>query len=848
MNQTLKGLKAQAEFHPALDVPRRIFDFPPSRLQHSSAQSAADGVLRQLSADLHITDDLKSLRLDNERSSPLGTHLYYQQTLHGRNISDAWIRVHVDKQHQVYEIINDLLPEEHITQSMPATQASIDAEAAYQAALAAVRAESKAGQHKLHAAEEVYFIEDLQPVLSWKILLEQRDPAADWKLYIDASDGRILSCENLLKHQPPEGKIGRGRIFDPNPVVALDDTSLRDDSPIPAEAYVEVALRHLDGTGYLDGAYVSTADTSDRVKQSDLTFHFGREDKGFKEVMVYYHINQVQEYIQSLGFDNIRRKAIRIDVAGISDDNSYYSPISKSLVFGTGGVDDAEDADIILHEYGHAIQDDQVPGFGASSQCGAMGEGFGDYLAGSFFASKKSERLQPCVGTWDGVAYSSQDPPNLRRLDSRKTFPKDLTGSVHQDGEIWSACLWELRGQLGQQKADTLVFAHHFLIDRYASFTDAAKALLQADKQLYKGDHQEEIRDVFARRGILKPPATFRSQTQQRADELLARARAQPHTAWHVHEQPKQAQEAGWQACCKPIYQAKGRYPSLARKQRQPREDIQKRLEALDPERLKQRVETLAAFGSRWSHSPKIREVQGWVYDTFVACGYRKKEHVSYQSFKMPGEGPRQRNVLCKNSRGRKSLVLICAHYDATSSTPSDVAPGADDNASGVAILLELAQVLRRTRLTHDVLFAAFGGEEQGLYGSQECAHIAAQEQWPIECVINLDMVGYQRPNTAPKIFVEYDQGNKTPGNDAKAKRYGALMAQAAADYTPFQVTHTDIWNSDYMPFEAEGFACIGAYDGGSPHYHQHTDTPDTLDIEYMLQVSRMVFATLLMM
>ena len=78
---------------------------------------------------------------------------------------------------------------------------------------------------------------------------------------------------------------------------------------------------------------------------------------------------------------------IKVNVVGRSDDNSDYSPVTKALRFGTGGVDDAEDAEIILHEYGHAIQDNQVPGFGASNECGAMGEGFGDYLAGSFFAN-----------------------------------------------------------------------------------------------------------------------------------------------------------------------------------------------------------------------------------------------------------------------------------------------------------------------------------------------------------------------------------------------------------------------------------------------------------------------------
>ena len=67
-----------------------------------------------------------------------------------------------------------------------------------------------------------------------------------------------------------------------------------------------------------------------------------------------------------------------------AEDNSFYSPGDRGLHFGDGGVDDAEDADIVLHEYGHSVQDNQVPGWGpgGDTEQGAIGEGFGDLLAG----------------------------------------------------------------------------------------------------------------------------------------------------------------------------------------------------------------------------------------------------------------------------------------------------------------------------------------------------------------------------------------------------------------------------------------------------------------------------------
>ena len=99
--------------------------------------------------------------------------------------------------------------------------------------------------------------------------------------------------------------------------------------------------------------------------------------------MGYYWITQAQRYIQSLGFKNVnnRQQLLRINQYG--GDNSFYrNGTSKlTITLGKGGVDDAEDAEVIVHEYGHSVQDDQVPNFGSSPDAGAIGEAFGDYLA-----------------------------------------------------------------------------------------------------------------------------------------------------------------------------------------------------------------------------------------------------------------------------------------------------------------------------------------------------------------------------------------------------------------------------------------------------------------------------------
>lgn len=533
----IKGLKAKVENHPRNKVPRRIYDIETASSKKEPAQ-IAESMLRKIASDIKIKPDLSQLKFDKVKETLLGSHVLYQQYYDGTPISGAWIRVDIDKDGKVFNILNDLVPEPIIAKTKKATEKlamsaavqQLSAEDARKRALE-VAAPPQGTTAEVASSELVYYPHDDVPVLAWKIVV-QVTPAktstnpklrpAEWKIYLDAATGAVIEKTNMLK-----SVNGKGKVFDPNPVATLNNTGLKDNSTIPAGAYTEVELKDLKNTGTLDGPFVSTSKTTNRVKRANHDFRFTRKDRAFKEVMVYFHIDRVQRYIQSLGFNNVLNHPIAVSIDGETDDNSHYSPADKDLTFGTGGVDDAEDAEIILHEYGHAIQDDQVPGFGESAQAGAMGEGFGDYLAASFFADAKPKELRPTMGNWDATAYSGDEPPCLRRLDSNKKFPKDLKGEVHDDGEIWSACLWELRGALGRKTADQLVIAHHFLLSRKAKFEDAAKALITADKQLNQGRNETAIRDVFVRRGILPNPKRNNKRAGEPFEEIITNGKDQ---------------------------------------------------------------------------------------------------------------------------------------------------------------------------------------------------------------------------------------------------------------------------------------------------------------------------------
>jgi Zn-dependent metalloprotease len=482
-------------------APSKIYDIQTAP-KTGTPRRVATAFLPRIARDLKIRVAPRDLRYDKTVTTVLGSHVLFQQYRKGKPVSGAWVKVDLDKDRRIYSVENTTVPSTLLDKMDPA-KARIDARVAIQHAVAHLQAQmprKRALTLRADAtAELVLFPQKHRVVPAWKLIIPLASPLHDWRMFIHARTGEILHQEDMLKMV-----AGRGRVFDPSPVASLNDTTLKDRSKIPDTAYREVDLPDVAATGYLDGPYVNTQATRRRRRVASRQFLFTRTQRAFKEVMAYFHIDRVQRYIQTLGLTNVNNRSISVNIDGIRDDNSFYSPATKQLTFGTGGIDDAEDAEIILHEYGHSIQDNQVPGFGASEEAGAMGEGFGDYLAASFFETLKPARFARCLGSWDATAYSPEDPPNLRRLDSTKRYPRDIVHEVHADGEIWSASLWALREAIGRTACDKLVLSHHFLLKRDSSFEEAALSLILADQQLFRGAHAATIRTVFVRRGILK--------------------------------------------------------------------------------------------------------------------------------------------------------------------------------------------------------------------------------------------------------------------------------------------------------------------------------------------------------
>jgi hypothetical protein len=310
---------------------------------------------------------------------------------------------------------------------------------------------------------------------------------------------------------------GTAQVFVPNPVQSLGDETLTDqkdsDAAVPAAAYVKVTLTNLDGSGYLRGDWANIAGSTGSLAHSPTnTFVYTRHQDEFEQVMAYYWITESQKYIQGLGFGtkyppvNKESQDVRIDQYG--QDNSFETDHPKDEIrYGKGGVDDAEDAEVVLHEYGHAIHDGSGFVFG-SEQAGAISEGFGDYWAVDFSDIQAQKlgvpELEPlaCVMDWDATSYTSTVPHCLRRLDENLHYPADLDGEVHDDGRIWSQALWTINRSIGHVKADTVILKGQINFPG-TTMPDLASRIVATAQSLYGAATASQVRAAFQARGIL---------------------------------------------------------------------------------------------------------------------------------------------------------------------------------------------------------------------------------------------------------------------------------------------------------------------------------------------------------
>lgn len=317
----------------------------------------------------------------------------------------------------------------------------------------------------------------------------------DIRFTLDPETLSLLSAQDMRFQ---DGVNGTALVFDPNPVVTSGRSDLRDGMEVDEYRRL-VTVPRLDNSGYLRGSLVETlTDRPPDAREPGFFFAYSSRDPRFEEAMAYVFGDRSLARADSLGFTGLFPRALRLRLHATEADNSWYSRPMREVVLGDGGVDDAEDADIILHETAHALHDALVPGFG-DGDTRAIGEGFADFWAASLTG-------EPCIGDWDATSYS---PPCLRRVDEPATWPAWLNGQPHHDGAIWSRLLWDLRGRLGRVDAERLALAALLEQGTATSWTEAARGLLRAAERIGLGDRLADVRSAIADRGLIPRDLVF---------------------------------------------------------------------------------------------------------------------------------------------------------------------------------------------------------------------------------------------------------------------------------------------------------------------------------------------------
>jgi hypothetical protein len=261
-------------------------------------------------------------------------------------------------------------------------------------------------------------------------------------------------------------------------------------------------------------------------------------------------------------------------------------------------------------------------------------------------------------------------------------------------------------------------------------------------------------------------------------------------------------------------------------------------LSELAPNRYRANLEHLASFHTRHSLSTEFLDVVTWAITQFEALGYT----VTTESFAV-GSGT-SRNVIAERrgmGTGPNDLYVVTAHLDSINLAggPSASAPGADDNGSGSAAVLEIAVVLSTTATQHDLRFILFGGEEEGLFGSKHhVANLSPQDKARIRAVLNMDMIATRNGTPSPTVLLE---------GAALSQGFMNSLAESAATYTTLTVqTSLNPFGSDHVPFLnalIPAVLTIEGSDSANTNIHTANDTLAHIDYALAEQILRMNIA-----
>ncbi|MCJ7600563.1 MAG: M36 family metallopeptidase [Desulfobulbaceae bacterium] len=525
---------AKIRYDERTTIPRKI-DCRVAVSPQDTPEKAALSLLTELSGTLRLSTDKKDLQVTQSKTTSTGTYVRFQQYIDGVPVQGGEVVVHTDKAGFVRRINTNHQPRESvITTGKDEKISAAEAEKIMRRAVGeafTIRPKGKL------STEKIYFRTADGLRLAWLVIANTLQPPHDWFVYVDAESGGILALEDRIMFVD-----GQGMVFNPNPVVVLNDNTIREGTTPEATlngTRQTVVLR--DITGPVGGNYTLTGPFCNIVnlanpnigipqESSATAFNYDRTDDNFEAVNVYFHIDSLQRYIQdTLDINDANNRAIDADPHDNSMNAAWYSPGTKDLHFSDSGPtqpDRGEDSDCMVHEYGHAIQDDMVPGWGTPVsgttryESRAIGEGCGDMMAVLYNILHGNGYQRQVMEDWVFVHNNLGDGlRGLRRVDHDKLYSAFSTGaSFYANSEIWAGALWNIFLGMGgdsptladwEEPRDILLkamIASNRLLTASASMPDGAEALMNIHEELEDqcGRHLIAMIDEFHDREILE--------------------------------------------------------------------------------------------------------------------------------------------------------------------------------------------------------------------------------------------------------------------------------------------------------------------------------------------------------
>jgi acetylornithine deacetylase/succinyl-diaminopimelate desuccinylase-like protein len=338
---------------------------------------------------------------------------------------------------------------------------------------------------------------------------------------------------------------------------------------------------------------------------------------------------------------------------------------------------------------------------------------------------------------------------------------------------------------------------------------------------------------------------------------------------------------------------------SFAQKREKPSADIQKMLKEVSAKRIEIDIRKLVSFGTRNTLSEQDNPARGigaardWIYGEFqkISADCGNCLTVEKQTFlqqptanKRVLEPTNLTNVVAtlRGTTNPERVYVVSGHYDSMCSSPSDAkcdAPGANDDASGTAAVIEMARVMSKRKFDATVIFMTVAGEEQGLLGATYFAQQAKDKKMDIEAMFTNDIIGGAMlfKNAANRqtmrVFSEgvpstetEQEANTRRGtggeNDSASRQLARFIKETADLYSPkfsvIMVYRRDRYlrGGDHIPFLERGFTAVRITETNEDYNRQHQnirtengveygDLPDFVDFEYVANVTRVNAASL---